>query len=27
MIFIAGATGFVGRHLIRSLSSGEFRVR
>lgn len=27
MIFIAGATGFVGRHLIRSLSSGEYRVR
>ncbi|MEC4685185.1 MAG: NAD(P)H-binding protein [Nitrospirota bacterium] len=27
MIFIAGATGFVGRHLTRSLSSGEYRVR
>ncbi|HEC98162.1 MAG TPA: NAD-dependent epimerase/dehydratase family protein [Nitrospirae bacterium] len=27
MIFIAGATGFVGRHLIRSLSSGKYKVR
>jgi len=27
MIFIAGATGFVGRHLIRSLSSGGYRAR